>query len=149
MSLDCSPPDSSAHSPGKNTSMGCYFLLHSFSTQGLKLCLLNLLPWQAGALPAEPLGKPSNWPRWLQLPLLYEGWHQRGKASSHSWGQAQVSNMCLMCLLNWKNKATLMPPFAPSWLLANNPSRSSFITSKLLQDKTSKGQREKQKGQGV
>ena len=53
-----------------------------------------------------------------------------------------ISHLCLLT-------SAMMPPFAPSWLLANNPSRSSFITSKLLQDKTSKGQREKQKGQGV
>ena len=33
--------------PGKNTTVGCHFLLQrAFLTQGLKLCLLHLLHWQ-------------------------------------------------------------------------------------------------------
>ena len=36
-------------SPGKNTGVGCYFLLQgSFLTQGLNLCILCLLHWQVG-----------------------------------------------------------------------------------------------------
>ena len=38
--------------------MGCHFLLQGiFPTQGLNPCLLCLLHWQAGSLPAEPRGK--------------------------------------------------------------------------------------------
>ena len=36
------------HSPGKNTGVGCHFLLEIFPTQGWKQCLLRLLHWQAG-----------------------------------------------------------------------------------------------------
>ena len=39
-------------SPGKNTGVGCYFLLQGISlTQGLNL---HLLPWQPGSLPLAP-----------------------------------------------------------------------------------------------
>ena len=48
--MDCSLPGSSVlrDSPGKNTGVGCHFLLQGiFLTQGLSLCLL---PWQADCL---------------------------------------------------------------------------------------------------
>ena len=42
--------------PGKNTRMGCHFLLQGiFLTQGLNPCLL---PWQADSLPLSHLGSP-------------------------------------------------------------------------------------------
>ena len=42
-------------SPGKNTGVGCRALLQGiFWIQGLNLCLLNLLHWQAGSLPLAP-----------------------------------------------------------------------------------------------
>ena len=47
----CNPMDSSClwNLLGKNTGVGCHFLLQGFfSTQGLNLCLLN---WQADSLP--------------------------------------------------------------------------------------------------
>ena len=38
-------------SPGKNTGVGCHFLLQGvFPTQGLNPCLLRLLHWQADSL---------------------------------------------------------------------------------------------------
>ena len=47
--------------PGKNTGMGCHFLLQEvFPTQGLNLCLLHLLHWQADSLPLCHLGSPSQ-----------------------------------------------------------------------------------------
>ena len=43
--------------PGKNTGVGCHFLLQGiFPTQGLNLCFLHLLHWQTDPLPS--LGKP-------------------------------------------------------------------------------------------
>ena len=45
-------------SPGKNTGVGCHFLLQGiFLTQGLNPHLLCLLHWQAGSLPPVPPGK--------------------------------------------------------------------------------------------
>ena len=47
------------NSPGKNTGVGCHFLLQGiFLTQGWNLHLLCLLHWQAGSLPLAPPGKP-------------------------------------------------------------------------------------------
>ena len=46
-------------SPGKNTGVGCHFLLQGiFPTQGSNLSLLGLLHWKAGSLPLASSGKP-------------------------------------------------------------------------------------------
>ena len=45
----------STKSSGKNTGVGCHFLFQRiFSTQGSNSCLLHVLHWQVGSLPAEP-----------------------------------------------------------------------------------------------
>ena len=47
--------------PGKNTGVGCHFLLQRvFLTQGLNLCLLHLLHQQADTLPLSHLGSSQN-----------------------------------------------------------------------------------------
>ena len=47
--------------PGKNTGVGCHFLLQEFFlTQGLNSCLLRLVPWQADSLPLSLLGSPGD-----------------------------------------------------------------------------------------
>ena len=59
----CDPMDSLCpwYSPGKNTGVGCHFLLQGiFLTQGLNPRLLHLLHWQAGSLPLVPPGKPND-----------------------------------------------------------------------------------------
>ena len=59
--MDCSPPRSSVHgdSAGKNTGVGCHFLLQGiFPTQGLIPSFLCLLHWQMGSLPLAQPGKP-------------------------------------------------------------------------------------------
>ena len=46
---------------GRNTGVGCHFLLQGiFPTQGLNPCLLGLLHWQAYSLSLAPSGKPLN-----------------------------------------------------------------------------------------
>ena len=51
-------PDSSVHSPGKNTGVGCHFILQGiFLIQGLNLCLLH---WQADSLPLGHQGSPNS-----------------------------------------------------------------------------------------
>ena len=48
-------------SPGKNTGMGCHFLLQGFFlTKRSNPCLLHLLHWQAGSLPLAPPGKSTS-----------------------------------------------------------------------------------------
>ena len=47
-------------SPGKNTRVGCHFLLQGiFLTQGSNSHLLHLLHWHADSFPTAPSGKPS------------------------------------------------------------------------------------------
>ena len=55
--IDGSPPGSSVHgvSPGKNTAVGCHFLLQEiFLTQGSNPHLLSLPHWWADSLPLTP-----------------------------------------------------------------------------------------------
>ena len=44
--------------PGKNTGVGCHFLLQGVFTQELNLRLSNLLHWQLDSLPQCHLGRP-------------------------------------------------------------------------------------------
>ena len=58
--VDCSPTDSFIQGIFQNTGVGCHALLQGiFPTQGLNMCLLHLLHWEAGCLPLAPLRKPS------------------------------------------------------------------------------------------
>ena len=46
--------------PGKDTGMGCHFLLQGiFLTQGSNPCLFHLLHWQVDSLPPVPPKKPQ------------------------------------------------------------------------------------------
>ena len=48
------------NSPGKNTAVGCHFLLQGiFPTQGCNLSLLSLLHWQADSSSLNHLGSPD------------------------------------------------------------------------------------------
>ena len=59
-------------SPGKNTGVGCHFLLQGiFPTQGSNLRLLHLLHWQTGSLSLIPPGEPTT-------PRVYDGNDQNG-----------------------------------------------------------------------
>ena len=61
--VDRSPPGCSVHGifPGKNTGLGCNFLLQGiFPTQGLNPHLLFLLHWQADSLPMNHLGTKGD-----------------------------------------------------------------------------------------
>ena len=72
-------------SPGKNTGVGCHFLLQGiFPTQGLNPHLLPLLHWRAGSSPLAPPGKPaSDWNTCNRLtcPQKRSVWSQ----ACHSW----------------------------------------------------------------
>ena len=57
--INYSPPESSVH--GKNTEVGCHFLLQGiFPIQGSNPCLLYLLHWQADSLPLSHLASPLS-----------------------------------------------------------------------------------------
>ena len=56
--------------PGKNTGVGCYFLLKGiFLTQGSNLCLLHFLHWQADCLPLSHMGSSLKVIRGTKIPL--------------------------------------------------------------------------------
>ena len=58
-------------SPGRNTGGGCHTLLQGiFPTQGLNLCLLHFLHWQAVSLPPLPPGKPIDAPKHSLYPYI-------------------------------------------------------------------------------
>ena len=69
--MNCSPPGSSCtwDFPGKNTGVGCHFLLQGiFLTQGSNL---HLLHWQVGSLSTEPPGKPPSHLTVREFPYLF------------------------------------------------------------------------------
>ena len=91
--VNCSPQASSVHgiSPGKNTRVGCCFLLQGiFPTQWLKLHLLHLLHWcslihvQLLATPWTvallcPRGFPGKNTEWVSMPS------SRGSSQPRGW----------------------------------------------------------------
>ena len=58
--MDCNSQSCCVHNfPGKNTGVGCHFLLQGiFPTLGQNLHLLCILHWQADSLLTVPPGKP-------------------------------------------------------------------------------------------
>ena len=73
--MDCSLPGSSFpwNFPGKNTAVGCHFLLQEiFQARGSNPSLLHRLPWQAESVPLCPWGSlvavQAAGCRWLRPP---------------------------------------------------------------------------------
>ena len=65
--MDCSPPGFSVQGifPGKNTGLGCHFLLQGiFPTQGSNPRLLH---WQADSITLSHLSSPYTWIHMLNL----------------------------------------------------------------------------------
>ena len=89
--------------PGKNSRVGCHFLLQR-SSQGSNLCLLCLLHWQVGSLPLVLLGNSQNlnglviFPTFFNLSLNF--------AIRSSWPKSQsapslVFADCIQLLYLW------------------------------------------------
>ena len=73
--MNCSPSGSSVHGifPGKNTAVGCHFLLQGiFPTQGSNPHLLCLLHWQVDSLSLCHLGSPCSYIIYLYI-LVHHG----------------------------------------------------------------------------
>ena len=80
--------------PGKNTGVGCHFLLQEiFPTQGSNLCLWQLLHWQAVST-TEPPGKP---------PYCF----YRPDQLKYSNERTQIIFICKSDCVNYKNKITM------------------------------------------
>ena len=98
-------------SPGKNTGVGCCFLLQAiFSTQESNLHLLCLLHWQAGSLPLAPPGKPQGKSSqgkagedkhmWHGTESLWNFNSSSIKCASHT--HPAILNMRIWCQNAWK-----------------------------------------------
>ena len=88
--MDCSPPLSPWGSPGKNTGVGCHFLLQGiFMTQGWNPYLPHLLHWQVNSLQLSHPGSP-RWTRagakWNMEELRDTGYQSR---EASSWTQRE------------------------------------------------------------
>ena len=91
-------PDSSIHNnfPGKNTGVGCYFLLQGiFQIQGSNLHLLCLLQWQI----------LCHWATW-EVPSLWRHWEVGGGAwiegitpNPHIFAPHHLTQAVVTCLL--------------------------------------------------
>ena len=75
-------------SPGKNTGMGCHFLLQEiFLTRRSNPSLLWLLHWQVDSLPLEPYGKPQM--------TMTRASHPSSLPNEFSVGNLQISKLGL------------------------------------------------------
>ena len=131
--------------PGKNTEVGCHFLLQEiFPNQGLNLHLLCLLHWQMDSLPPCHLswipGGGIPWRReWTSTPVFLPGeFHgQRSLAGYSPWGCKESDRTERLTLLLLPGKPQSLPDKIFKFSLAemeNNQSKY-YITfiSKLLQ----------------
>ena len=111
--------------PGKNTEVGCHFLLQGiFSTEGSKLCFLCLLHWEASSLPLSSVQSLSRvW-------LFETPWIVARQASLSSQTPRVCSNSCP--LSQWCHPAisSSVGPFSscPQSL----PASGSFLMSQLF-----------------
>ena len=79
-------------SPGKNSGVGCHFLLQGiFPIQGSNPCLRHLLHWQADSYTTDPAGEP-----WMYIPP-YVRWITN--KDLHSTGN---STQCFLMTYMWK-----------------------------------------------
>ena len=73
--------------PGKNTGVGCHFLLQRIlPTQGWNPCLLCLLHWQADSLPGRHCQIATPFAKQTILSLTEKSWHPCKKLSDHKYG---------------------------------------------------------------
>ena len=113
-------------SPGKNTGVGCHFLLQGiFLTQGPNLHLLCLLHWQAGSLSLAPPGKHNNWnqKQSLHWPAQYQN---RGDRGNNQWAGGLTNKSDSTWISerekDWKSEKSLRD------LWDNNQKNLAFIT---------------------
>ena len=104
-------------SPGKNTRVGCHFLLQGiFPAQGSNPYLFHLLHWQEGSLPLAPYGNDL-------ISLLSKGLsrvfssttvqkHQFFGAQPSLWSNSQICTLYISLHLPNSN-AQSIPPFSP------------------------------------
>ena len=97
------------NSPGKNSEVGCHFLLQGiFPTQGLQPHLLRLLHWQVGSLPLSPPTLSGKRKKFTSVILIPQPPKSDPKASCYDY-----CNICYKC---WGSQAQ------PYYFHSNAPS---------------------------
>ena len=100
--MDCSLPGSSLHGifPGKNTGVGCHFLLQGiFLSQGLSP---HLLHWQVDSLPLSQLGSPQFSSVAQSCQTLWTPWTAAHQASLSISNSQSILKLMSITLLKWK-----------------------------------------------
>ena len=96
----CYPWDS----PGKNTGVGCHFLLQGiFPTEGLNLAHLRLLHWWAGSLPTEPPGSHYRIINWTNFNTVVSQGTGRPRVKAGRWS-SQNTHIYQLSLLPYSSK---------------------------------------------
>ena len=104
--------------PGKNTGVGCYFLLQgTLSSQGLNPFLFCLLYWQVDSLPAESLGSPQPTKWWFCFP------------TSHT--ESQLPNTGTSAYVH-EEKASILPEGTESFKAACQHCRNTTNNYKMI-----------------
>ena len=105
------------HFTGKNTGVGCHFLLQGiFPTQGSNPSLLRLLHWQADSWPLQHLGSPQM----ISLcDSLIQGWAISGSSMAPS--SADKCYCSLLVLLVPTLTAQVPVPGIPTSLISPKP----------------------------
>ena len=106
-------------SPGKNTGVGCRFLLQGiFPTQRSNPCVLCFLHWQSGSLPLKPPRRPHR----DLISVAFLGWTARMNQgpvriqqicwlkykSQYHWCPTRSQGVC-MCLSSLQGKSFCTP----------------------------------------
>ena len=123
--------------PGKNTGVGCHFLLQGiFLTQGSNPHLLHRLHWQTDSLPLAPPGKRFLWS--FSCPVMSDSvWlhglqHARPPCPSPSPGVCPIS-----CSLHWWYSPVVSSYDALfSFCPQSFPASGTFPMSRLLHQMT-------------
>ena len=91
--------------PGKNTGMGCHFLLQGISQiQGSNLCLLHLRYWQADCLPLSHLGSspPRHNSVYWERSVMVTEMSGMGIWAIHSWTLLCPPDFTSLCI--WQHQ---------------------------------------------
>ena len=93
------------NSPGKNTGVGCHFLLQGiFPTEGLNLVHLCLLHWWAGSLPTEPQGSHYRIINWTNFNSVVSQGTGRPQAKGWLVKQSEHTHIYQLSLLSYFSK---------------------------------------------
>ena len=109
-------------SPGKNTGVGCHFLLQCMKVKSLSHVQLIASPWTA-AYEAPPSMGFSRQEYWSGVPLPSPSFWQSGKLNSTTRNSFSVALLSVTTMLNW-----LLPKIIYSCLWGHTESDTTEVT---------------------